>query len=105
MSVAASESPKALRRGSLKAKLLLIAFYVRAAFVQPVAGGQVENRGKRGLPLARFTLQPGLEIGGNAPTVDFVLSLVDYGAVPAFSASPFPSTPFQTVLAVFPHTA
>jgi hypothetical protein len=63
MSIAARESPKAPRCGLLKARLLFIALYIRAAFVEPVAGGQIENRGKRYLPPVRFTLQPSLEIG------------------------------------------
>jgi hypothetical protein len=36
MSIAARESPKALRCGLLKASLLFIALHFRATFVQPV---------------------------------------------------------------------
>jgi hypothetical protein len=35
----------------------------------------------------------------------FVASLVDYGAVSARGLTRFHVTPFQTVRAVFPHTA
>jgi hypothetical protein len=44
-SIAACESPETYRSGLLKARLFLSAFFC-ATFVQPVAGGQIENRGK-----------------------------------------------------------
>ena len=63
MGVAAGESPEALRSGLPNAPLLLVAPCFGAALVQAVAGGQIEKGGKRYLPPARFTLQPGLQIG------------------------------------------
>ena len=44
MSIAARERPETLRCGLLKPTLLFIALYFPSAFVEPVAGGQIENR-------------------------------------------------------------
>jgi hypothetical protein len=47
MGIAACESSKALRCGLVKTGLLVIALCFRAVFGEPVASGQIENRGNR----------------------------------------------------------